>query len=351
MTIVKRGDSWGVKVWDAGRKRYRWVGSYRTEAEAKRAESDASLRPLRDTPSVEQWARVWLSDYARPSAATRMVYRQEATKISSELGRMRLNQVDRPMARRIANNWPRNRHAVARSMWADARRDGIVDENPWSDLRLKQSRGRKDIQPLTEIELNLLSDVAQDAHGGYGPIARAIVLTLGYTAIRPGELCALRWENVDLVERDIMIRRSLDATGVEKLPKNGKERVSTIPTPVVGAIAKVPRMLDDPYVFHTVTGRRLTKPNLWYMWRPIMAAWTALGHERFALYELRHVGLTLMLERGLSPSDVAVQAGHEDGGALIMARYGHPSKDRARERIKDAFADETSQHMRRTGAA
>jgi hypothetical protein len=28
---------------------------------------------------------------------------------------------------------------------------------------------------------------------------------------------------------------------------------------------------------------------------------------------------------------------HEDGGALVMARYGHPSKDSAAERLLAAF--------------
>jgi hypothetical protein len=32
-----------------------------------------------------------------------------------------------------------------------------------------------------------------------------------------------------------------------------------------------------------------------------------------------------------------VQLGHEDGGALVMSRYGHPSKDAARARLLRAF--------------
>jgi len=30
---------------------------------------------------------------------------------------------------------------------------------------------------------------------------------------------------------------------------------------------------------------------------------------------------------------VSVQLGHEDGGALVMSRYGHPSKDAARAQL------------------
>jgi hypothetical protein len=39
----------------------------------------------------------------------------------------------------------------------------------------------------------------------------------------------------------------------------------------------------------------------------------------------------------VSHSDVAVQLGHRDGGALVMSTYGHPSDDAARERLRAAF--------------
>jgi integrase len=55
---------------------------------------------------------------------------------------------------------------------------------------------------------------------------------------------------------------------------------------------------------------------------------------------LRHACATLLLERGLSPEDVAIQLGHTDGGALVRRLYGHPSEDRARARIAAAFEQE-----------
>jgi hypothetical protein len=42
---------------------------------------------------------------------------------------------------------------------------------------------------------------------------------------------------------------------------------------------------------------------------------------------------TQRLELGLDHFAVSIQLGHEDGGALVMARYGHPSKDAARKRL------------------
>jgi integrase len=50
-------------------------------------------------------------------------------------------------------------------------------------------------------------------------------------------------------------------------------------------------------------------------------------------HDLRHFAATQQLEKGASHFDVSVLLGHEDGGALVMARYGHPSKDAARDRL------------------
>ncbi len=355
MTIIPRNGKFGVKVWDSGQKRYRWVGSYDTEAEAAQSERDATLKPGKDVPTVEQWGRIWLSDYARPAPATRQVYRQAVNAIAAELGALRLSEVDRPRARRLANGWPRNTSAVARTMWEDARRDGICRENPWSSLRLAQSRGRKDILALTEQEVEQLAGLAEIEHGEYGLEARAIVLTLAYAGLRPGELCALRWDDLTPADREMHVRRSLDATGQEKLPKNGKPRVVTIPPRALDALSNVPRSLVDGYVFHSIQGRRLTKANLWYLWRPVVTRWKAAGGRDLDLYELRHAAATMLLERGVSPADVAVQLGHTDGGALVMARYGHPSEDAARDRLKMAYAgDQATPERRRvrgTGAA
>ncbi len=339
MTIVRRNGRFGVKVWDPGAKRYRWIGSYSTETEARQAETDAALSPRDASPTVAQWGKIWLSDYAREAPATRQVYRQAVKAVTAALGSITLDCVDRPTARRLAVSWPRNTSAVARTMWADAVRDGYTRENPWTNMRLKQSRGRRDIKALTELQVQELAQTAQAVHAEFGAEAAAIILTLAYTGIRPGELAGLRWEDIDLPEREIHVRRSIDATGHQKLPKNGRTRLITVPPAAADVLDVLPRSLDG-YVFHTVRGRPFSKPTLWYMWRPITAAWRTAGHDDLDLYELRHAAATMLLERGVAHADVAVQLGHTDGGALVMERYGHPSHEMSRERLKMAWGTE-----------
>src|ERR1022692_2403791 len=96
MTIVPRNGKFGVKVWDSGQKRYRWIGSFDTEVEAAQSERDATLKPGKDVPTVEQWGRVWLSDYAREAPSTQRSYRYAVQQIETTLGSRKISEISRP---------------------------------------------------------------------------------------------------------------------------------------------------------------------------------------------------------------------------------------------------------------
>lgn len=347
MTIVRRGSSWGVKVWDRETKSYRWLGSFANVDDAINAEKDATFRAGRDVPTVAQWGRIWLSDYAREAASTRQTYRYTVEQITKTIGNRKLADIGRAEARRIANNWPRGTSRVARTMWADALRDEVVERNPWTNLRLETPRGRKDIDALTEPEIAELADLAEQLNAGYGSEAKAIILILAYTAMRPGELCALRREDVDLERGEVTIRYSRDPTGQEKLPKNKLPRKVVLRRRAIEALQAIAPLAHSPYLLHSKRGKRLTKGTLAYFWRPIKSAWVAQGGKAIDLYDLRHAAATMLIEQGLSVGDVAFQLGHQDGGRLVMELYGHPAEDSMRDRIRMADAA-TPQGMRRS---
>jgi hypothetical protein len=151
MAIVKRGDRYGVRVWDAGAGRHRWLGTFERLQDAKRAEADAIARSaFGGSLTVAEWARVWQDAYARGAVATRRTYRYACQQIVESIGSEKLAGVTRPDAKRLANAWSRNTTRVARTMWADALRDGLCQHNPFTSLRLETPKGRKDITALTE---------------------------------------------------------------------------------------------------------------------------------------------------------------------------------------------------------
>lgn len=61
---------------------------------------------------------------------------------------------------------------------------------------------------------------------------------LFYTGIRVGELLTLRWADVDLAERLMLVRRNLSA-GVETEPKGRRYRYVPLSDPALGAFPRL----------------------------------------------------------------------------------------------------------------
>jgi hypothetical protein len=96
--IVKRGNSYGVRVYVDGRRK--WVGTFKTRREAREAELEALRRP--PSPSEEtcdSFAARWVDDYPRPAAATRHTHTYALRAFIRDFTGVRLSEVDRPTAR------------------------------------------------------------------------------------------------------------------------------------------------------------------------------------------------------------------------------------------------------------
>jgi integrase len=219
-------------------------------------------------------------------------------------------------------------------MFNDALNEECVTTNPFANLRLDQSRGRKDLNVISHAELDALGDAALATLDDYGPTFRACILFAAYVGLRPAELFMLRWTDINFARGEVEIRQSLGSTGEVTLPKNHRTRTVILSPPARGALAEMPRRADSPYVFTTRTGKRFSKTSHYYYWHAVRSRF---GQPGMDFYELRHYCATELLNRGVSHADVAVQLGHTDGGALVMSTYGHPSDDEARTRLHAAY--------------
>src|SRR5512133_3831611 len=91
-------------------------------------------------------------------------------------------------ARAVAQRLPSEPLKIARAMFNDAIDAGLIRANPFANLRLEQSRGRKDLDALSEDEIRQLADAALAAFDdAFGLVMRAWVLVAGFTGVRPGE--------------------------------------------------------------------------------------------------------------------------------------------------------------------
>lgn len=337
--IVKRGNNYGVSVYDRSLGRKRWIGTFPTKADARIAEREAAAKPALGTRTkCSEFAVIWQRDHARPSPATQRTYEYGLKSFLREFGDRKMVDLDKPTARAWAMRSPISNVRIVKTMFNDAISDGVhPGPNPFANLRLPQGRGRKDLVALSEGDIWKLVRCVDEVLDDYivaSEIASMIVFA-AFVGLRPGELFALKPDDVDTERRTVHVRRNVDSLGNIKKPKNGLTREVILP-PQAAMYYETNCMRGREWLFMTPREKRFTRGSLYYYWRPIRLA---AGRPGMDFYELRHFCATHLLELGCSPSDVAVQLGHTDNGALVMSTYGHPSEENARERLTNAYRD------------
>ncbi len=150
---------------------------------------------------------------------------------------------------------------------------------------------------------------------------RAIVATLVLSGLRASELCALRWRDIDLVNRRI---------SVPGTKTDAAERVVKIVDFLLCELERwkldAPSTAPDDLVFPTASGRQRTKDNL--RANVVGAALREANRvrrlhdlaplpQRTSPHVLRRTFVKLMLAHGNPPKSVQVEAGHADSRTTL----------------------------------
>jgi integrase len=194
-----------------------------------------------------------------------------------------------------------------------------VDRNPFRGLSHRsRSRGRSDEHPPTEDELTRLLD-ACEVHGWYAPQMRALITFAANSGMRPGELFALEWRDIDLEANRIDVKRRL-YRGKLDIPKSNRAKRIALTPPARDALLGQPR--DRQLVFTAKRGGRLSQSTLSGYWGKVLAR-AGLDFD-FYLATKHYCVHYLHAELGLEPRVIAEQMGWTLAGVLkLLAVYGH----------------------------
>jgi integrase len=317
-----------------------WVpGSpFATKQKAKEAEQRHRERigRRRTTQTCHDFSFRWLEEWPRPAVSTNRHYAIAMRRFREAFGDELLGEVERADARTWALGVPRNVSKACGTMYQDAMNVGLVTLNPFANLRLPATEKTAEVAPPSLEEFRQLVN-ACTIHGGYAAEIRALITFTAWTGLRAAEVAGLEWEDVG--DEYILVRRAEKSDGTFGMPKSGKER-EIVYFQAARVLDQVPRRAGSRKVFHSLTGEDLNKGNLYNAWKAVRDnSGTTMGRadadiKPLRFHDLRHFCATQLLERGNSHSDVAIQLGHQDGGQLVMARYGHPDEDAARARLR-----------------
>jgi integrase len=373
--IYKRGSSsYVVRYRDPrARDRKRFA---RTLAEARDLKAqlgaDLSRGEYRERSKVtfEEYAEAWLDTYqGRTSRGIRPEtieeYRRDLHRDAVPFfGRVRLAAIDPPMIKeyathigsrgpacRTCSRWPEDnprrrtcktcagkgrmtgrvapgtvRLALApvRAMLATAFEEGLIRSNPAAGVRIAQRveehADAERAKALTEDELRALVEEMPEEW-------KLLVEFLAQTGLRISEALALRWSEIDLGRRRVLVRRRLRG-GSFGPPKSRYGRrdvpLSTAMAQRLWAARAERKAAEDAPVFATSTGSYLDAANLFG--RVFKPAARRAGVPWAGFHTLRHTCATILFRRGLNAKQVQVWLGHHSP-AFTLGTYVHLLSD------------------------
>jgi integrase len=220
-------------------------------------------------------------------------------------------------------------------LFNDLQHAEVIDRNRF--LGLSQRRHRKDRRPPSEEQmLGLVT--ACDTLGDYAPIMRALLTFAAYTLMRPSELVALQWDNIDFDAGRILVDARF-YRGRTDLPKSNRPRIVALTAPALAALEQLQQVDGYPVgglVFRNKTGGRLTAPTLSAYWAQVRAR-AGLEHDFYVA--TKHYGVWFMKVRlELPNAAIAAQAGWSEKTVdKMIATYGHAVDERRLTEIQTAF--------------
>lgn len=163
-----------------------------------------------------------------------------------------------------------------------------------------------------------------------------------YTGARLGELCALRWGDIDFHTQLIHIHATVQRLPTPKGtgqktglvitdPKTaGSDRFIPIPLQIVPILKEASKGKDrDAFIMTGRADKCLDPRTCQYRWKQLL---TRLNIEYVNFHVLRHTFATTAIKKGMDVKNLSEILGHA-GVKITLERYVHPTMDMKREQM------------------
>lgn len=371
-SIKKRGDAYLLTLFVGtradGRREYRYETVKGTLRQAQRQltkmlrELDQGILPAATHETLDSFLDRWLeSKKASLSPRTERDYRYLlATHVRPRIGNERLAALrpahiqgvyDQMTAKGLSGRTVHVAHNVVRQALSQAVGWRDLAVNPADTVVLPRWERSEMLALSAEQVRAFLAKAEGDPLAVYFHLAFA-------SGMRPAELLALRWQDVDFTRRQVHVRHALERVkGGDwrlKEPKAHSRRAIPLPGSVVTRLqehkreqarAALRRKPGSAYVDHGLVfagrfgepfdARNVASRHL----KPILEA--AGLPKRFRLYDTRHTCATLLAAAGENPRVIAERLGHRSV-EITLNVYTHVSpgmQEQATARLGGALYD------------
>ncbi len=259
----------------------------------------------------------------KPTIGTVMIDKLEPVEVDRLYGRLAKSG--------LAPLSVRKSHAILSAAFNQAMKWGWVDRNPIARTSPPTTRGQE-IHPPTLAELRRLLDACAEAHPDLG----SLIYVAATTGARRGELCGLRWSDIDLEAATLTIARSISDAGKVVTVKDTKthqaRRIALDPATVV--VLQQHRELAE----QRASAAGLALGPWAYVWSQDLDASAPyrpdrvtgsfcflrdrLGLCHLTFHGLRHFSATALAGQGVGIRTIAGRLGHANPG-ITLRTYAH----------------------------
>lgn len=345
-------------------KRSAWVSGYSIEeAEAKKLKKEAELNNIdyigpvivknKDTSFrkwVDTWKKVYLNDILETGEndidgmLRRVIYPEIATFSLDEIKPIHIQKI----LNNIQDKSLSYNHKVfglLNRIFRDAENNDLIEKSPMRGIKQPSGRGEENGRSLTDEERKaILNLYEKDLEDGL------FFMIMLYCGLRPQEVAALKWEDIDFREKYIYVKRALKKDGTISITKT-KSGIRSIPIPekLLKMLKEKQIVSNSDYVVvhsrgnhHTSSSINNLRKKLFYEVNVALGAETKKDgitlktiktSPNFRLYNLRHTYCTDLEKRGVPINIAKVLMGHSSISVTAKI-YTHTDKETI-ETIRD----------------
>lgn len=159
-----------------------------------------------------------------------------------------------------------------------------------------------------------------------------------YTGLRLGELCALKWSDIDVMNGYVRISKTItrikntdnagNKTKIIISPPKSEASVRVIPLPTKIVSHLVQRYPENNEMYFLTGSLRFIEPRSYY--EKYKKFLKVCGIKKHTFHALRHSFATRCIEKGFDAKILSEILGHSDV-KITLDRYVHPSFERKRQ--------------------
>ena len=347
-----------------GRRRY---VSAKTKTEARRAlrqamaDADRGLVFDADNLTTGEYLDRWLSDSVSDTVkATTFERYEQITRLHLKpaLGRVKLKGITPAHVRGLyrekleagsSARTVRYVHTTLHKALKQAVMDGLIPRNATEAVKPPQP-SREEMHPLTPEQAKLFLQAAHEA----GDRLEALYVLAIHTGLRQGELLGLKWDDVDLEDGSLQVRRTLSITksgpvftspktsGSRRSVKLTDKAIEALKSHLERQLGEIDRVgslwTENGLIFASETGEPLDRRKVTARQFKKLLVRAELPEVRF--HDLRHTCATLLLGKNVNPKIVSEMLGHSSI-AITLDTYSHvlPNmRDHAAKAMEEALS-------------